>query len=302
MRCLKTVSFILFLVLGSSCQQVGAAPQEMTSSDEGSSVVEVSDSDILREYLQLNARIENISYGILRANVDSCPQTAPHIGISVHMIRDYPENMQAIASNVTGVGELPQIRHVVEGSAAHTAGLRKGDTIESIGQHKLIEGGSARQFYEGVSRLEFSLGQVSMKILRGDEAITVKVLPEKLCGYAVELLVADYINAYTDGEGIWLTTELVNATEDDLSLALILAHELAHATEGHMFKNPTKALEVEADFIGMQYLLRAGLDGEAALASWIANPFNHEARAELTHPAPDERITAMKRALRRVRD
>ena len=297
MKPLKLTSTICTFLMMAGCHQVSASSQQIEAPVANIQPESLSDIDLLVEYLELNARAENVSYEILRANYLSCPQTAPQIGISVHTIRDYPEDMQAMVSEFLGVGDLPQIRHVVPASAADKAGLRSGDVVKSIGQYKLVGGASARQFYDGVSQLEFGLGQVSMEIMRGEETLAIDVRPDTLCGYAVEILVADFVNAYTDGEGIWLTTELLNATKDDLSLALIIAHELAHATQGHMFKQPTKALEVEADFIGMQYLLAAGYDGETALSNWIANPFNHEERAELTHPAPDDRIAAMQRAL-----
>ncbi len=276
------------------CNAVEAAPQPDAPEEIAFAS---SNAEVLQAYLDINSRTENIAYKILWANKDSCPQTAPQIGISVHTIMDYPAEMSELASENFGLGSSMQIRHVVPNSPASAAGLRAGDILQAIGPHALISGPSARQFYEGVSVLEMGKGEPVYKIRRADRSSDVTIIPDVLCGYNVELIYADHVNAYTDGEDILLTTELVATTEADISLALIIAHELAHATQGHMFRAPSKALEVEADYLGMRYLINAGYDGEQALAEWVANPFNHKERPELTHPSPKDRIAAMQRAI-----
>lgn len=301
MKISTTLCLGIAALIMTGCEAVEASPQpDGSMPDEPSAETQthdISQEEILSQYLYLNARTENIAYDILKSNLDSCPQKGPQIGISVHTILDYPDDIQPLARQSLGLGPLPQIRHVVSGSAAERAGLQAGDVIESIGEHKLVGGASARQFYDGVSQLEFGLGQTEFTIRRGESRQTINVIPDRLCGYDVELLFSDQVNAYTDGEGIWLTTELVSTTEKEISLALILAHELAHATEGHMFRRPSKGLEVEADFLGMQYLLNAGYDGELALTEWAANPFNHRERPEVSHPSPEDRVAAMQRAI-----
>jgi len=282
-------------LLACSDQAATAAPQ--TADIDRPADIQNNDRDVLYQYLDLNARIETIAYKILRANARQCPQTEPGVGLHVQTIRDFPQDMQSLAAQELGVGDMPHVRHVVDGSSAAKSGFRRGDAILAIGDYDMIAGRSARQFFESVSRLEFTKGETRIKIDRGGEILMLNVRPETLCGYPVQLFYADFVNAYTDGEDIWVTTELLGQIESDISLALIVAHELAHATEGHIFQKPGKDLELTADRLGIKYLVRAGYDGQTAIAEWIANPYNHKPNAQVTHPSADERIAAMQAAL-----
>lgn len=44
----------------------------------------------------------------------------------------------------------------------------------------------------------------------------------------------DIVNAWTDGEGVWITRGMTRFLQNDDELAVVLAHEMAHAYRGHM--------------------------------------------------------------------
>jgi predicted Zn-dependent protease len=45
---------------------------------------------------------------------------------------------------------------------------------------------------------------------------------------------ADQVSAWTDGEAVWITRGMMRFLKNDDELALVLAHEMAHAYQGHI--------------------------------------------------------------------
>ena len=98
------------------------------------------------------------------------------------------------------------------------------------------------------------------------------------CGYDVRIRYSQKINAYADGKTIIVTSEMIENT-DDLSLALIIAHELAHNILGHKAEDPASEIEPIADRWALFLLARAGLDYEHATRSAITIAPPHMNRA-----------------------
>jgi len=44
----------------------------------------------------------------------------------------------------------------------------------------------------------------------------------------------DAVNAWTDGDGVWITRGMMRFLRDDDERAIVLSHEMAHAYRGHM--------------------------------------------------------------------
>lgn len=283
MRCLLLVAVLL-----GACQKAPDRVVEAVSEDE----------IVLQQFLDLNAKLEKTAYPLLKANLEDCSQTDHSVGLFAHTIHDFPEDMGALVSEKLGIKDTPFIRHILPGSPADRAGLEAGDEILAINDIEMIKGDQARLFFETIGRSEFIQGQVTFKISRNGGEKAVEISPEKICGYPVQLFFSDDLNAYTNGDEVWVTTELVNRLSSEESLALVIAHELAHATEGHIFETPTREFELEADRIGMRYLVRAGYDGNLALAEWTANPLNHKSQIGGSHPTFEERWRVLDDALK----
>jgi len=95
------------------------------------------------------------------------------------------------------------------------------------------------------------------------------------------------INAYNDGQEIVLYTGLINETESWDEVALVLGHEIAHGTLGHLNEHPPvpdqlpdsgmgpndyiSILEANADKLGAVYMMKAGYDvckGREIMLRW----------------------------------
>jgi len=254
---------------------------------------------VLDEYLALNQRLEDVAYRVLRGNSANCPETVRDIGLKIHTVHDYPDELQLPARLFLDLDIHPLIRVIAESSPAEQAGLNVGDRVLKLGAFDIPSGKTAGSLFDAVSVREFRMDSAALQIKRGDaKPMTIEVRPQTVCGYPAQLFYSEIVNAHTDGEEIWVTSELIRQLEDDESLALVIAHELAHATEGHVFQEPTKALELVADQLSISYLKNAGFDPALAIENWKQNPAHHKQDESVTHPSFDERLDVMEAALK----
>ena len=140
-----------------------------------------------------------------------------------------------------------------------------------------------------------------------DTTLELLISKEGICGNKVLHIESGQVNAFTDGENIGITTGMLDFASDE-ELALVIAHELAHCIENHIGKKKTnswlgslaggivdglagsigvhtygrysksgadigavafsQAFELEADYIGLYILARAGWPTENAAAFW----------------------------------
>ena len=88
---------------------------------------------------------------------------------------------------------------------------------------------------------------------------------------------------------------------DDVNLALIIAHEMAHAIKGHHRKE--KALELTADRMALVMMTRAGYDIDRAISYWknAVHPHAEYQTASKTHPSISERYENFRKEQARIK-
>ena len=173
------------------------------------------------------------------------------------------------------------------------------------------------------------------------ERVDVAVRPARVCDYDVLLAESDALNAFADGEAVYLTTGMLRFAAADVELQAVIAHELAHNTEGHVDRTIRNALlggllgaivdiaaasqgiyadatlsgleagaeafsqefEREADYVGIYYLERAGIDASEAATFWrrMAAENVDSIVYGATHPTSPERFVNMNAAVAEVR-
>ncbi len=274
-----------------------AAAPETSSPEPDISRAEIVESAdgflaVLEEYQSYNTRLENVAYKLQKANVDLCPRTRRSLGFTVHSVSDYPDNLQDVARILLPVSDHLSLRTVRPGSQADAAGLVAGDQIVRIGELYLPRGKTVSTFYAAASPGQLRDDEVGLVIRRDGETLEHRLSPETLCGYPVNVFFSEQVNGHTDGEEVWITSELMRIIPDDVNLALIVAHEIAHAIAGHMDLTPHKRLELQADRMGLIMMERAGYDIDQAIAYWENAPHPHsDPRIVSTHPSVQERLT-----------
>lgn len=143
-----------------------------------------------------------------------------------------------------------------------------------------------------------------------------------------EAIRPDDVNAWTDGDNVYVTRGLLRFIQNDDELAIIIAHEMAHAVRGHVSEKVAKAIaaaflggffegltgikntadlasqmfqlatmkfdrdaEREADVYGLTYASRADYDISAAVDLWERFAIEMpESYIALTHPSSPERV------------
>ncbi len=248
----------------------------------------VNFQDVLVQYQAINARVERIAYALQKSNAKLCPVTERSIGIHVHNVFDYPESLQPIARVLLPVSEDLSLRVVRPGSPADVGGYKPGDEIVEIGGVYLPKGSSSKTLYSYAAPTLYTQDHVSLKVTRGPDTFEKVLAPEIICGYPVSVFYSERINGHTDGKDVWVTSELVRSEPNDSSLALVIAHEMAHAIAGHAGAAPSKQIELEADRIALVMMARADFDIDSAVENWKLFPHPHGGNA--THPTPEERL------------
>jgi len=262
---------------------------------------EQQETQALQNFESDAATLLNIGWPVLTANAALCPKTQSSIGIKTHVLRSYPKRLRSGARRILDARDVSRIFHIADGSPAALAGFKRGDVILNDEGEPAKLGGDA---------WEENLADNSIDVRRGTETLTLAVTPVIACSYDLRLRQSTAINAFADGRNITVTTGMVDFVKSDDELALIIGHELAHNTMGHIPKSIgnyilslggtryTRPFESEADYVGLYYLVRAGYSPKGVESFWqrlsaVAPKSIHLAK---THPTFPERYLRLRAA------
>ncbi|MEP4052701.1 MAG: M48 family metallopeptidase [Litorimonas sp.] len=243
----------------------------------------------------------NAGWPVLTANSELCPKVRAAIGVKTHSLKSYPKRLRSAAGQVLGADETARIFHIADGSPAALAGFKRGDVIlNDAGEPAKLDGDS----WDSV------LADNTVNIRRGSENIAIKVEPVSACDYNLQLRNSAVINAYADGRNITITSGMMEFTQSDSELALIIGHELAHNSMGHIRKSIgnyiisfggtryTRPFESEADYVGLYYMVRAGYSPEGVEGFWqrLAKVSPKGINRAKTHPTFPDRYLRIRAA------
>ena len=75
---------------------------------------------------------------------------------------------------------------------------------------------------------------IELVVRRDDRNLLVSLSPEPVCDYRAILAAQENVNAYADGENVYVTRGMMRFAETDDELALVIAHEIAHNAMNHI--------------------------------------------------------------------
>lgn len=275
-----------------------------------------------------NDRLSSVSYPVLKSAAKDCGKVViPRLGFSAPNRDALPEkNREAIAS-VLSIGADYKVRQVYKESAAEAAGMKVGDLL--LNPEQVVRKRDEKR-EDAISRLPAGV-PINVSVMRNGERLNLPLVPEMVCDYPVTMTDSSEVNAYADGKGIFVTRGMMRFAADDRELAMVLAHELAHNTMGHIDKSKTNAMlgsvldilaaayrintqsafsnaaaksysqdfEAEADYVGLYYLAGAGYQTEGAANFWrrmaAEHPANIKTNHSASHPATAERFLALEK-------
>ncbi len=249
-------------------------------------------------YHNMFTRLDRVSSKILQDNAALCTKTRFDPGISTHAEKSYPKYLRAGAASWLGAGEEFKVFHVRKNSVADEVGVLPGD--------QLIGGKD-----KAVSVYDKSLdSEEKLHVRRGGEDLYFAISAPKACDYNVKLKFSGAVNAYATGKSIIVTTAMMEFVQSDEELALVVGHELAHNTMGHIRKGIQNAVlsgfakryirpfEAEADYVGLYYMARAGYEMQGVEAFWrrlgVRSP--KSIVSAKTHPVTPSRLLSIREA------
>ena len=266
---------------------------------------EHQEMEALRKFETDTAVLLNAGWPVLTANAPLCPKTRAAIGVKTHSLKAYSKRLKPAAKRVLAADETPRIFHIADGSPAARAGFKRGDVIlDDQGKPARLNG----KTWDAI------LSDKAVNIRRGDSEMTLTVEPVQACNYNLRLTNSTAINAYADGRNLTITTGMMDFAESDSELALIVGHELAHNTMGHIRKSITnfivsfggtrytRPFESEADYVGLYYLTRAGYSPQGVEAFWqrLATLAPRSINRAKTHPTFPDRYLRIQAAREEV--
>ena len=289
-------------------------------------------------------RLQDLYWPLRRANTDLCGESISlHSGFSFAQGADfgridlYPEQQQVV-TRAFGVTDQVTAIYVTENAPAWKAGLRRGDQITAINGEAV---GAGRNETRNLQRrlndqVQGNAASYKLQISRNGTPQTLNITPEQVCSFEIILDPSDALNAYADGSSIYITSGMYRFVDTDQELQLVIAHELAHNSEGHINKKVGNSLlggvfdiaaavygvntggffgeiaggmysqefETEADYVGLYMMARADIATVESANFWrrmaVESPGNIKGSYSASHPATSERWVAIDAAEREI--
>lgn len=282
---------------------------------------------VLREFLAMQERLQRVAWNLLLRNAELCgDRLAYGLGLQIATRDGFPKALQEGGAGAD-LHERPRVVFVAQGGPADLAGIRVGDMLQAVNG---VDAGTRKEAREALEELQPG-EQVSLAVKRDGEISEHLVTPVRVCGYPVRLKVEPVLNAYADGRQIVVYSEMLKFTRTDDELAVIVGHELAHNTQGHIRAKTVNLIlgrllvdlpaavfggvstdlggqlgrmvysqefENEADYVGLYYTARAGYDISTVAEVWRRMAFLDPKGISMgsTHPPTAQRFLALEAA------
>lgn len=327
---------LLVVLLASACGPVSKLPEV----DAAAAAIEAEKQRelILETEFAQYARVNDIAYALFEKNVELCrDDTAYSIGAILANRHSHGPDFAETLARVYGFGEGANLLAVAEGSPADEAGLEVGDEIVSIDGQSVPSGKRAAvKASEMIAERVEQDPNLSLVVETDRGRRTVALAARKVCGYKIGVVEDDRVNALADGRSIAVTSGMIRFTDNDVELATVIGHEMAHNMMDHIDKQKgnwllgtlldvvlaaggvntqgtfgklatlaySKEFEAEADYVGLYLMARAGFEVEDAPDFWrrmaIAHPGSVKSALAASHPPTPERFLALEQTVEEI--
>lgn len=337
--CIQLV-VISALALLSAC---GAPVTRSTAVDSAAMEheAEIQKEIALQSQKQFHQQLSDTAYLIFTRSAPLCDNKKPGLGITAANLFSFSEEMRAAAKKFYGIDKQLQILLLARNSSAEKAGLKNGDRILSVnGTPVPADKNALTTFKEQVKSLDKTATYpvpVTLRIRRNNTERLVRIQAEAACDYGYGLASDDSINAFADGNNVFVTTGMMRFIESDNDLALVVSHELAHNVMGHLDKKKrnymlgsifdliaagygintqgtfgsigaqqySQEFEAEADYVGLYMMALSGLSYDNSHYFWrrmaAANPGGIKANHASSHPSTPQRFLALEKTVQEIK-
>ncbi len=298
--------YALLLLLGVSLAGCEGASSSLPGLDTGAVSHEASRqrSFALKEMLHKKERLNRVAFRVVSANASHCKKQIGSLGIGMITADKVQKKFADAASRLIGASGGAYVYSVAPGSPGAIAGMQIGDVITNLAGKNIR---SSKDLASAVKLIDNGK-YVSGTLYRYGANQRFSAKPANVCGYPVVNVTRDKRNAHTDGSVIIINSGIMDVTQTDEELALVVAHELAHITSGHLSKKKTNRIagyvggfavdlalaaiglntqgafmeaggsighmaysqdfELESDYVGMYFLARSGFSMDGVEMFW----------------------------------
>jgi predicted small secreted protein len=304
--------FACYLLLGTALLLAACAAPTTQGVDIDKAASE-AEAKLQRElafegFLEDELRIKRVAHPILVAAAPLCKDKTHYESGAVFTTadgfgKDYTSTVSQFIGGITG-NQLGLL-HVVPGSPADKAGLKRGDRLLEINGFTVPNTKDAsEQLSKQAKEWLKKPAPLVTRYLRttadgGTQTLQTSINPVLACDYEAVLVMEESLNAFADGQRIAIFRGMLRFANDQ-ELAIVIGHELAHNFMGHVEAQqrngllgtiaemiaqakgiPTQgalgaaislrfspAFETEADYVGLYVLARSGIEIKDAAKFW----------------------------------
>ncbi len=212
---------------------------------------------VLKSHMETKFKLWDVSFKLTNGATSLCKEKTMFSGFQFITKDFFDGDYRDAAIDLYDLGELPKIIHVIEKSPAHEAGLQVGDEILSIEGKSLPT--SPEKVGEFMKSLPDNLVSLQMVVRRNAQRLAIELHRKECCDYGIVLVPSDEVNAWADGRRVSVTKGMMRFVENDLELATIVSHELAHNIRGHV--DMTEKHQMAGAFFGLLLDIGAAVVG-----------------------------------------
>jgi len=287
---------------------------------------------------QKEMRVLNVAYPLLEAGASLCEGDTMHdYGFVVYDPTVYVVGNREASKRELILKKGLRPLYIVKGYPAARIGLSTEDTIIAVNDTTLT-GMTLAEAEKTIKPMIKDGAPVTLTIERRGKQRTRRLESIELCDYPPKILRKAELNAYADGDNIYITSGMLNFTESDQELGVVLAHEIAHNVQEHISQRRGGAIlgtiadiliagttgvstgglfgqvgalaysqtyEKEADYLGLYLMARADMEIDGAERFWrrmaVATPESIGGHFASTHPSAPERFLILEKTIKEIR-
>ena len=297
----------------------------------------------LDTYYKRYEKLNNLTYPLLTKSTEFCGKRVTYdIGLKTISLNQIDKRFRKAAEEKLSITEKQKVLFTINNSPSDQAGIKSGDIISEINvankkwkNDDIFQNNEKKNYSEKIVKISVIRKAENLLNNAQDELIEFEVIPNKICNYGVVLAQNDSLNAFADGNNLYLTTGMLRFVDEDRELQFILAHELAHNIEEHIDKRVNNSIlgtiidiaaagagidtrgsfgamgaqmysqdfEREADYVGLYILAKSNIDSSNIENFWrklaAENP-GSTINYNSTHPTSSERWANIRAAQKEI--
>lgn len=335
----KGLILLVFIILFSGCAPTLKQPQ--LSKEEIEAEREKQREIALLTYFERQERLYRVGLPLLKGALNYYnKKPSISFGIIVHTKNLYEKEDIPIIRKKYVVNDIPSIIYLHPDFGGFKGGLKINDKIIEIDGKKI---NNLEKFSKVLKEIDLKKESVEFVIEREGERLKLNIPTTKICPFSFHIVmdpeIRDTINAYTDGERIFVTPGLLRFIQDDNELAIVLSHEIAHAVLEHVQKTLgnkiigsildiaitiatgintqgvfgtlgglvySKEFEKEADYLGTYIAAVSGYDITNAANIWRKLAAEYPGSTKdiflATHPSSPERYVLIENTVKEIKE